>query len=373
MSSNDSYGISRHLASPEVSLGEHVRRQQRELGDALQLRRAIYLDQKFWIILREVAAGRRSTSDEIALLALLKEQVASGAAFCPISESTFTELFKQEDAATRAETAQLIDELSLGISLIAYDERLALELEHFIQLKGSNSEIPSIHRMVWSKLSYVLGEIHPVQTGFDATKELAIQKAFFDHMWTLPLSEMVRIIGDSMPPDNTFDRLAGRLNTSNAEHAHELKSFKQTYAIELSGVLTLIAPLAADIVSDMAERATGQPMPRGGSEWTNLVREWHTFLVQAFRKDAVKDALRTLHINTCLHAALRWNKAQQFEANDFPDFHHAAAGLGYCDVFLTERGLKSMVTASHVALDVRYDCRVACSVQEALGVLRQPY
>ena len=373
MSSDDSYGISRHLASPDISLGEHVRRQQRELGDALQMRRAIYLDQKFWIILRDVAAGRRSTPDEIALLALLKEQVASGAAFCPISESTFTELFKQEDAATRAATAQLIDELSLGVSLIAYDERLALELEHFIHSKGSKHDIPSIHRMVWSKLSYVLGETHPVKTGFDATTELALQKAFFDHMWTVPLSEMVRIIGDSMPPDMAFDRLAGRLNTGNAEHAHELKSFKQTYAIELRGVLTLIAPLAADIVSDMAERATGQPMPREGGEWTDLVRKWHSFLVQAFKEDAVKDALRTLHINTCLHATLRWNKAQQFEANDFHDYHHAAAALGYCDVFLTERGLKSMVTASHVALDARYGCHVACSVKESLVVLHQPH
>ncbi|WP_175699229.1 hypothetical protein [Burkholderia ambifaria] len=371
MSSNDSYGISRHLASPDISLGEHVRRQQRKLGDALQLRRSIYLDQKFWIILRDVLAGRRSAPEEIALLALLKEQVASGTAFCPISESTFTELFKQEDSATRAETAQLIDELSLGVSLIAYDERLALELEHFIQSKGSRNDNPAIHHMVWSKLSYVLGETHPVKTGFDATTELALQKAFFDHMWTVPLSEMVRIIGDTMPPDMTFGQLACRLNTGNAEHAHELKSFKQTYAIELRGVLTLIAPLAADIVSDMVERATGQSMPREGSEWTDFVRKCHTFLVQAFKKDAVKDALRTLHINTCLHATLRWNKTQLFEANDFHDFHHAAAAVGYCDVFLTERGLKSMVTASHVALDTRYGCHVACTVNEALAILHQ--
>jgi hypothetical protein len=41
---SDAYGISKHLASPGVSLGEHVRRRQRELGDELQARRASRID-----------------------------------------------------------------------------------------------------------------------------------------------------------------------------------------------------------------------------------------------------------------------------------------------------------------------------------------
>jgi hypothetical protein len=170
-----------------------------------------------------------------------------------------------------------------------------------------------------------------------------------------------------------FDRLAGRLNAGNAEHAHELKSFQKTYAIELRGVLDLIAPVAAGIVSDMAERAVGRPMPREGHEWNDLVQQWDAFLFKAFKNDEVKNALRTLHINTCLHAAFRWDKAQQFEANDFHDFHHAAAALGYCDVFLTEHDLRAMVTARHIALDVRYGCRVASTFKGALAVLRQPH
>lgn len=133
----------------------------------------------------------------------------------------------------------------------------------------------------------------------------------------------------------------------------------------------MVAPLAADIVREIAERATGRSMLRDGDECNDLVRQWHAFLAEAFKKDEVKDALRTLHINTSLHAAVRWNKAQRFEANDFHDFHHAAAALGYCDVFLTERGLKSMVTASHIALDTRYGCRVAADVREGISALRE--
>jgi hypothetical protein len=372
MTNNDSYGIKAHLASPDVSLGEHVRRRQRELGDSLQSRRVIYLDQKFWIILRGAATGERSAPDDIALLALLKKEVASGTAFCPISESTFAELLKQKDAATRLATAQLIDELSLGISLVPFDERIELELEDFIHSKGEKRDLVPIRRLVWSKLSYVFGHVHPTDTGFDRATELALQKAFFDHMWTLSLSEIVRTLGGAMPPDIAFDRLAGRLNAGNAEHAHELKSFPKTYAIELKGVLKLIAPSGAGIVSDMAERAYGLSMPREGIEWFDLVQKWEIFLFGALEQDEGKNILRTLHINTCLYAAVRWNKAQQLEANDFHDFHHACAALGYCDVFLTERSLKAMVTANHIALDVFYGCRVASNVKEALTLLHQP-
>ncbi|OZB63361.1 MAG: hypothetical protein B7X39_19660 [Lysobacterales bacterium 14-68-21] len=81
--------------------------------------------------------------------------------------------------------------------------------------------------------------------------------------------------------------------------------------------------------------------------------------------------LRSLHINTCVHASLRWNKTEQFEANDFHDFHHAVAALAYCQFFLTERGLKTRVTARHVALDTLYGCRVAGSVPDAIALLRE--
>ncbi|NMG55403.1 hypothetical protein [Aromatoleum aromaticum] len=372
MNSEDMAGIRRHLESPGVSLGEYVRRRQMALADELVPRQAVYLDQKFWIILRDVVAGTRTATDEVELLELLRERVASGRAFCPISESSFVELFKQRDTRTREATARLIDELSLGVSLIPFDERVVLEMESFILSEGGRKDLVPLHRLVWSKLSYILGQVHPARTGFDAATELALQKAFFDHMWTISLSEMVRIISASMPPDgDAFHTLAKRLNAGNAQHADELRSFNQTYGIELRGGLDLVAPLAADIVREIAERATGRSMLRDGDEWNDLVRQWHAFLAEAFKKDEVKDALRTLHINTSLHAAVRWNKAQRFEANDFHDFHHAAAALGYCDVFLTERGLKSMVTASHIALDTRYGCRVAADVREGISALRE--
>jgi hypothetical protein len=364
------FSIKGHLASPDVSLDEYVRSRQIALAKRLEQRKAIYLDIKYWIMLRDAATGICTSEDSLQLLALLRSNVAASKVFCPISDSTFAELFKQRDGKTRRATAQLIDELSLGVSLLPFDARVIMEFQNFIYAAGEQRNLPPPRHLVWTKLSYVLGWVHPTQTGFDSATELALQKAFFDHMWSIPLTEVVVTIGDAMPPDESrFQSLADHLNAGNSEHADELRSFQQTYAVEIRGAIDPFAAEAADIVCDIAERATRKHLPRDGIEWSTYVREWKGFLYAALMKEDVQDALRTLHINTCLHAAVRWNKGRQLAANDFHDFHHAAAALGYCDAFLTERSLKAMVTASNIALDKRFNCEVRAGLPDALQLL----
>jgi hypothetical protein len=112
--------ITRHMVSPEVSLEQHRRRRVHALGRSLVSRKAIYLDLRFWIYLRD-AARYNKQGPERDLLSGLRRRVAAGALFCPITDSTFLELFKQTDPQSRAATAQLIDELSLGVTLMPYD------------------------------------------------------------------------------------------------------------------------------------------------------------------------------------------------------------------------------------------------------------
>lgn len=364
--------LKEHLASPEVLLDGHVRRRHSELARKLETRQAIYLDQKFWIALRQIAAAKHPTADQRELLDLLRTRVSTGRAFCPISESTFIELLKQEDHKSREATARLIDELSLGVSLIPFDIRMCIEIEHFIYAEGGWNGLAPLRHRIWSKLSYVLGLIHPTRTAFDPSTELAIQKAFFDHMWTTSLLEVIRTIGDGMPKDaQHIDLLATRLNEGNRQRAQDLRSFQQTYGIELRGGLELMAPVAANALRQMTEHATGKTAAREGAEWDALMQKAHALLVAAFKKNKSQDTLRTLHINSCLHAAFRWDKKQQLEANDFHDFRHAAAALGYCNVFLTEEGLKSMVTAKHLALDQQYGCKVAAKMEDAIAILHR--
>ncbi|WP_286075855.1 hypothetical protein [Stenotrophomonas sp. 59] len=362
--------LQQHLASPDVTLETHVRRCHAGLDEELRPRRIIYLDTKYWIILRDVVAGVRTADPETELLGALRGLVSTGKAFCPLSESTFAEMLKQSDKRTRIATAKIIDELSLGVALIPFEQRVAMELRTFIYGQCRDLGVPELQRLPWTKLGYVLGVVHPHETAFDASTELAIQKAFFDHMWSLSLSEMVDALGGKEMPSDRHPRLAEQLNAGNAKHAGHLHSFRQTYVIEAQGAAEAYASMAMEIARDLQKLITGtSPSGADSAAEAEAVRIWTNILLAALKQDKFKVVLPSLHINTCLHASVRWNKPQQLEANDFEDFRHACSALAYCDIFLTERRLRAMVTANHLALDRQYDCKVAAAIPDALTLL----
>lgn len=360
-----------HRQSPHVSLAEHVHRRHVQLTQSLNDRQAIYLDTKFWLILRDTVLGTRVTEESQTLLALLRQKVACGKGFCPISEATFMELLKQRDPRTILATSKLIDELSLGMSLIPFEERAAMELRCFIhRFHPEPIPAPPPHTP-WTRLSFVLGVMHPTNTPFDQATELVLQKSFFDHMWDQSLAEMIEVLGASRPSRSlSFDSLADRLNLGNARHISDLRSYKHTYELEASGAADVFAETAAGIVHTFNERATGRSQPKAGEQWGEQVRIWRNVVAKTLMHATERRSLPTLHVNTCMHASLRWQKLEKFEANDFPDFHHATAALVYCQMFLTERGLKARVTTKNVSLDEIYACAVAASVPEAIDLLQ---
>ncbi|UXS53088.1 hypothetical protein FY148_10705 [Agrobacterium tumefaciens] len=357
--------ITEHLREPNITIDQHVRSQQIALGQALSERRAVYLDTKFWILLRN-AQKDAQTSEAHELLTRLRNAVASGVLFCPISESIFLELMKQEDVASRSATASLIDELSLGATLIPEDVRLATEIAHFMHASSGRTNLHPLKHLVWTKLSYVMGVTHPSNTPFDAATERAMQKAFFDHMWAISLTEIIAILGSNKMSDVSLGDVATDLNAGIAAHAHELRSFAQSYSAEAQGIVDLVGGMAIDIMISMARDQgitlpppTSEERKRSETSFKNLFR-------LALERNKAREALRTMHILASLHASVRWNKGRKLSGNDLYDFHHAAAALGYCDAFFTERSLRTTVTQEHLGLDRAYDCHVVADVQGAI-------
>jgi hypothetical protein len=359
------------LTASDVVLDAYVRSRQLELASSLDHKKAIYLDTKFWIILRDVVTGIRNDPIDLELLLLLRKGVGNGKIFCPISDSTLGELLKKADVKSREVIADLIDELSLGVTLIPYDVRAGTELAHFLHSAVTPTEVLPLDQLVWSKLSYVMGFLHPRGTPFDPATELTMQKMFFDHMWTLSMREMVDRIGDSALPDpERFEALAERLNELNTLHTGELRSFAQAYENEVHGILDIFMDVAIDIVSQMVQAKHGGGHELDPEQRKAEGKQLHNLLFAAFKRGRAKDALPSLHIPASLHAAIRWNRQQRLKANDFLDFRHATAALGYCDAFFTERSLRALVTANHIALDRRYGCDVVASPEEAVSYLQ---
>jgi hypothetical protein len=354
-----------HRLDPDVTTEEYVRTRRIQLGKSVMGRERVYLDKRYWIILRDVALGRNDDQSAVELLAALRARVHSKQSICPISETLFLELLKQQDLHTRKATAVLIDELSEGVTLAPYPERVATELSHFFYLYGQRGELHPLHDLVWSKLSYVLGVQHPTNTIFDENEERVIQKAFFDHMWECSLSEMVDLIGSDIPPSFDYDAVAQKLNEESAKHAHEIKNFSQAYKAEMIGSLSLFMSVAREVLEDIFHRATGKKVQTSDYERREHENHLLAFFGAAIEKKEVVLALRTLHIGSLCHAAVRWDKKRKLTGNDLFDFHHAEAAIGYCNVFLTENPLRTMLQQNHLGVQRDFPCTVISSLLEA--------
>lgn len=289
-----------------------------------------------------------------------------------MSESVFLELLKQSDASTRTATAELIDELSLGVTLTTNQARFGTEIAHFFHSFDAGADLHPLRHLVWSRLSYVLGPMHPSETAFDAETELAVQKAFFDHTWTKPLAEMVGMI--SKVPDAEglmLSDIATMLNDGAARHADGIVSFQQVLSDELRGAVDLCADMAVGVVSDIAEKKGGQPIARDTPQWKQCRSMCANLLFHALeRNPGTRLQLRTMYIEACLHAAFRWDKKRRFSGNDLYDFNHASAALAYCHAFFTDHPLRTLIASNNVALDRLYGCRVVSDVAEAVGLLK---
>lgn len=353
-----------HFDEPDISIDQHTNRCIKALGQNLRPRHAIYLDMCFWIPLRD--AIREGTDGPAKrLLDLLRETTRAGLIFCPISENTFVELMKQSDPTSRAIMAALIDELSLGVTLIPEDMRIGTEVAHFLYKNSGQTDLLPLNNLVWCKLSFVLGILHPYRTPFEPATERVIQKAFFDHMWTVPLVQLVEMVGNTEIPGSDFSDLANELNTGIVSHAHELRSFRQAYKAEVRGVVDIAGGIAADVILRIVAArgiTLAEPTPEERKQIENSYKD---LMVLALEKGKAQKQLRTMHILASLHASLRWNKGQKFVSNDIFDFHHAAAALAYCDAFFTESPLSTMIRQNHLQLDIQFECHVTADIEDA--------
>lgn len=354
-----------------MSIEHHSRDRQIELGQSLSGRRKVYLDTRFWIIARDAALGARTDPAARKLLHHLRRGVANGRLVCPIGASMFLELMKQPyTPGRRIGTAELIDELSLGVSMIPPQILTGTEIYSFLLRANGDTDQYPMQELIWTKVAYVLGDTYPSLAQLSPSKELAVQKSFFDFMWDYSLSEMVKTMADDFGPPDPFAELSRETNEKNAEHKDELRSFPQTYDIELRGAVEVAGPIAADVIHQLAEKEAGRELSPTPGERAQSVNAGCNLLYYAFKKPETKLALRTLHIGASLHAAMRWDKERKFKPNDYYDFQHATAALSYCDAFLTERPLHDLVTRPHVSLDSINDCQVFSDIDAAAAHIR---
>lgn len=352
-----------HLKHPEITLDTYIFQKRVAYNSSLEDKKVIYLDMKYWCYLCDVTLGENRDPNLIALLERLRELVKSGKAFCPLSNTTFFEMYKNRIGEIRHATAQLVDELSGGVAIIHTHARMDMELHQLLFSLGFSIINLAPQKLPWVTLSSFFGQFSPVNIHPDPVQNLALQKTFFDHYWDISIEKMVSTIGDEVMNHTHYSDLAARLNEKNLQHVGELKSYMHTFCIEAEGAADAYSIIAATDYN-LASYGLNDSMPL-----QTRIANLRIVIAEALQNKAHQDILRTEFIRTCLHARLRWNKRQKFNKNDFEDFDHAAAALGYCDYFLTERSLADALKSKPEALEKRYECQVAYKPIDCLSML----
>ena len=176
---------------------------------------------------------------------------------------------------------------------------------------------------------------------------------------------MVSRLGSGCPPLFDYGGLAARMNEGNALNASAVKSFPQAYRAEIYGSLDIAAPIACDVMEELASRAQVPYVTPSQAERADATLRIYNFLCAAIVKKKVAVALRTLHIGALCHAAVRWDQRRKLTANDLYDFHHAAAAVAYCDVFLTENPLRTLLQQRHLQIGQDFPCLIISSKAES--------
>lgn len=355
-----------------MSIEQYIRSRQIELSQSIAPRKKIYLDTRFWIILRDASLGVRTDPPACKLLHHLRRGVANGRLICPISATIYIELLKQPPSqGRRLGAAQLMEDLSRGVSMVPSQIIFGTEIYSFMAKLMGDEDLYSLQDLVWTKVAYVLGDSYPSIGRLSISDELIIQRRVIDRLWDLSLSDMINLVdGEPDSPGDSFMKIAQEINTNNNINKDELRSYPQAYDIELRGMIDLLKEVTGSSVIRIMEKRAGRRFIPTPNQRATTENNFSNVLYFAIRKRGAANELRSLHIGASIHAAMRWDKSRKFKPNDFHDIDHATNALGYCDVFLTEHSLHHLVTLPMLKLQDLNDCQVFSDIEAAADCIR---
>ncbi|MDP3515511.1 MAG: hypothetical protein Q8S20_22430, partial [Sulfuritalea sp.] len=331
------------------------------------------LDTRYWIHLRDAAMGRARLNSHGEILAHIRSLVSNGAAICPVSDVTWMELSKQTDCETRLASADLLDELSLGVAIMSERDRIVAEIEHFLAHPHIAKPTPVLKDRVWVKSGYVLGVTVPIARELPTEINTAMQKTSVDLLWRITHREMADK-ADSLPPiDDRYEENAARITAAMRRYAHEIRSIQQAFAAESAGVLDLFKDEIQTMLLRLFCRSAGSDTTVSIDQAEEATRTMLRGLTNALRlrPKVMAQRLPTVYAYAMCHAAVRMDRTRKFNGHDLLDIHHASSGIPYHDAVFTENPLRVLVTAGNVGLDKAFSCAVLAKENEVLDYLRR--
>ena len=325
---------------------EKLINRQIKIGQSISHLKKIYLDTNYWIRITDC-----KTSADKALLNLLEKLVEAGKVILPISEVTFWEILKQTDINSLKRSAQVIDKLSKGISIINEKERQKLEFIHFVKQR-TNSQIYDINKAVWTTLS--LNLLNPF---FIEKNPEMINESFLDFVETMSFEKIITFLESTsnLKPFHFKDNI-DKLNYAKEKYNWQNKNFNEMFLTELGGYLEIFENNFNQYFEEIYFLETGKIVSE--EEKKNIDSKlWKTMIYNLTKHNKLKNELPSYRIYPLMNAEIRWNKTRKYkDGNDTMDFLHVTASLPYFDFFFTEKELRSIINKHK--LNEKYKCLV---------------
>ena len=348
------------------------------LGEKALSQKRIYLDQKYWIKLRQAKNGHPEDESDVEIYDLIQSLVKSGKVICPVSNIVFDETLRIPSPEVRLQHAEIIDLMSGKLAIQPSQVLDQLELTHFYKKHSIGEErCYPIEQMAWIFIGYILGECVPTNPAFDAETNNKIQIRFFEHMSHVSLVELIQSLDAPSRSAPDWDGLEHAKSATANEKAyeHEFTTYDEVFMSEVAGVLDGLSEdmrsLFIYLSENQVSEKTSQPSKQDLDE---SIRQMRNLIYHGFRLGRISVELPCIHILGGLHAAKRSaskaNRGPYSKKGDIRDHLHARAALPYCDAFFTEKRLGKFLTEAPLKFNECYSCAILWENVSILVYLR---
>lgn len=304
-----------------------------EIYSAIKARKRVYLDLKYWIMIRDNGMDGSTIASQIAQK--VDDLHQTGKCIFPLSEPILMELMKQQDDRSRLATIELAERLSEGVALIGDRQRMKVEFSQWVK-SGQDSALKNRSaQLVWANPAMVMGYFFYSKKAEELPEPL--RRAFLDFASSISLAET--LAGTTSP----FVAFIGKddidqLNSGKLKYQHENKTFKAMFLSELWGYVSLFAEDFNEVIAAHYFQHIGR-YPTSGEKGAQDGEAWCKLIYQAFKAGKIGTELPMLRIFPSLFASMRWNRDRKYkDGNDTADVPHACSALPYCDYFLYRKG-----------------------------------
>lgn len=341
--------------------GKYLQQHSLEIYDKIKTKKVIYLDTKYWILLRDQEKIKDTTQKQ--LVERFTELLNSNKCVFPISRTIFWEIMKQTDNIRKG-SFEIIDKFSNGVGIIDDIDRIKIEFYYWIRSLSGADGLIEPQKLIWSNIHLVVGKKFYSEKAKLLSKGL--QKELVNFTAELSISKAFDIADTIIPPFKYKDNVE-EFNANKEKYKDENKTFDEMFLSELAGMLDVYQDDFNEVMIDeYIEKKDKHPTEDELKDFD--AKTWCKIIYNSFKLGKIDTGLPYLKIFPSLFGLMRWNKERQYrDGNDSMDVMHATAALPYCDYFFTEKELRAMI--SQLKLDKSFNCVTESSPVEILSAL----